>query len=718
MVLQGPVVRRRLALGMAVFFALMLVLGARLFVLQVVRSEELISRAVNQWTNESVITARRGTITDRNGIVLAISASAYTVSASPRQVSEPQIFARILAPILDMDEQDIISKVSDTSKGGVTIKRQVSREIALEIRALVAQDTNDGTDALSGLYLEEDSKRYYPMGAFATQLLGLTTIDGVGQSGLEQSLDKYLSGRNGSIKTEIDGRGRSLGGGDAVYTPAENGCDVRLTIDSSIQAFAEQAAREAMSANGAQSVRVLVMNPQTGEILAMVMKPDYDPNDPPRDDVKTLTALMRNTIVADAYEPGSTFKIITSSAALESGVTRTSEGFYCSGTTSVDGSRIRCWGNPHGSESMMQALQNSCNPVFVELGLRLGVERFYDYLDAFGFGRATGVDIPGEASGILISEANCKRVDLARIGFGQSIAVTPLQLLRAACAAVNGGRLVTPYVIAEITDQSGTTVEKTEPEVVGTPISEETSALMRTLLESVVEEGGGRNAYVEGYRIGGKTGTAQVYIDGVVSSDTHIGSFLGFAPMDDPQIAVLFIVDQAEKRPDYGSVTAAPYAKDVLLKSLNYLGIWAEGTMPVEEVAVPELTGLTVAQAARALSDAGLRYVLDGDGETVLDQLPAAGESMSQGSVVMLYVQPEQMESELRVTVPDLTGLNIQDAQSCLAQMNLQLEISGGGTGLAVQQSPAAGAQVAPTSIIQVEFSARERREDGEEAAE
>ena len=347
MVLQGPVVRRRLALGMAVFFALGVLLSARLFVLQVIRSEELVSRAVNQWTNESVISARRGSILDRNGNVLAISASAYTVSASPRQVRSPESFARILAPILDMDEAEILARVSDTSKGGVTIKRQVPREIALEIRSIAAGHAQEDSDALSGLYLEEDSKRYYPMGAFAVQLLGLTTIDGVGQSGLEQSLDNYLSGRDGSIKTEIDGKGRSLGGGDAVYTPAQDGYDVRLTIDSSIQAFAEQAAREAMTVNGAKSVRVLVMDPQTGEILAMVMKPDYDPNDPPRSDVAQLTALMRNTVISDAYEPGSTFKIITTAAALETGVTRTSEGFYCSGATSVDGSRIRCWGNPH-----------------------------------------------------------------------------------------------------------------------------------------------------------------------------------------------------------------------------------------------------------------------------------------------------------------------------------------------------------------------------------
>ena len=709
MVLQGPVVRRRLALGMAVFFALGIVLSARLFVLQILRSAELVSRAMNQWTNESVISAKRGTIYDRNGHTMAVSASAYTLSVSPRQVKDAKAFARVLAPILDMDEAEIEKRASDTSKGGVTIKRQVPREIALEIRALAAEHAQQGTDALSGLYLEEDSKRYYPMGAFAAQLLGLTTIDGVGQSGLEASLDKYLSGRDGYILTEIDGKGRSLGGGDVQYTPAVDGYDVRLTIDSNIQAFAEQAAREAMTVNGAKSVRVLVMDPRTGEILAMVMKPDYDPNDPPRDDVKRLTALMRNTIVSDAYEPGSTFKIITTAAALQSGLTRTSEGFYCSGKTSVDGSVIRCWGEPHGAQSMAQALENSCNPVFVELGLRIGTERFYDYLSAFGFGKKTGVDIPGEASGILIAEGNCKRVDLARIGFGQSVAVTPIQILRAACAAINGGNLVTPHVIAEIADQNGNTVQKTETQVVSNPISEETSALMRTLLEGVVENGGGKNARVEGYRIGGKTGTAQVYVDGVVSSDTHIGSFLGFAPMDDPKIAVLFIVDEAQKRPDFGSVTAAPFARDILLKSLNYMGVWPDGIAPLQDVTVPDLTGMTVPKAAKALSDASLRYVLDGDGENVLDQLPAPGSTMSEGSVVMLYVQ-ENAPAQENITVPDVTGMNVQEAMREFSARNLQMEIKG--EGVAVRQIPAAGEFAAPTSVITVEFEAPDKKED------
>ena len=455
MVLTGPVIRRRLALLMAVFFALFLALCGRLFQLQVLEAESLQIRAQAQWTSESTIQPTRGRILDRNGAVLAQSATAYTLSVSPRQVKDPLRMARVLAPILGMGEEELVKKASDTSKGGVTLKRQLSREAAQEIKALIARDAASADSVLNGLYLEEESKRYYPMGEMACQVLGLTTIDGVGQAGLEQALDSYLSGKAGRVLEEIDGKGRELDYSTSEYIAAVEGGTVTLTIDASIQSFAERAAREALSMNSAKAVRVLVMEPNTGEILAMVNKPDYDLNDPPRSDVKTLTERMRNRCITDAYEPGSTFKILTAASALDSGLVSPGEGFYCSGSIHVDGGRIKCWGRPHGAETFAKALQNSCNPVFVEMGLRLGVERFYDYLEAFGLGKPTGADLPGEAGGILISEKNVKRVDLARIGFGQSVALTPLQLLTATCSVVNGGNLMTPYIVKCIADGSG-----------------------------------------------------------------------------------------------------------------------------------------------------------------------------------------------------------------------------------------------------------------------
>ncbi|MBR6766573.1 MAG: PASTA domain-containing protein [Clostridia bacterium] len=705
MVLTGPVIRRRLAVCMAVFFLLFTALSSRLFYLQVICGEELQRRAQAQWTSESTIRPTRGMLLDRNGKVLAQSATAYTVCASPRQVEDPGEFARILAPVLDMDEASIEKKVSDTSRGGVTLKRQISRETAQQLRIMAAEYAGKGFHGLDGMYLEEESKRYYPMGQFAAQLIGLTTIDGVGQAGLEQALDNYLSGRPGRVLEEIDGKGRTLDYSQSVYIPAVNGGNVTLTIDASIQSFAEQAAREAMSVNNAKAVRILAMDPRTGEILAMVNKPDYDLNNPPRNDVSTLTSLMRNRAITDAYEPGSTFKILTAAAAIDSGLVTPSEGFYCSGSVYVEGGRIRCWGDPHGGETFAQALQNSCNPVFVEMGLRLGIGKFYDYLDAFGIGEKTGVDIPGEAVGIVIGESIVKRVDIARIGFGQSVAVTPLQLLNAVCSVVNGGNLLKPYVVKSITDGNGEVIEEGHTKVVGRPVSERTSATMRELLEKVVSEGGGKNARISGYRIGGKTGTAQVYVDGVVSRETHIGSFVGFAPADDPRIAVLVIVDEADVAVDFGSVTAAPYARDILEKSLNYMGIAPDtGEEPPGEAIVPDVVGMSVKEAAETIEGAGLDCVLDGSGAKVIGQLPAAGSASHEGALVMLYVdeKPDLSENS-RVQVPDVLGMSVIEANKRIRSYGLEMKIEG--SGLAISQSPAAGEYVFPTQVVEVKYA-------------
>ncbi len=704
LVLTGPVIRRRLAVCMAVFFLLFTALSSRLFYLQVICAEDLQRRAQAQWTSESIIRPTRGMILDRNGKVLAQSATAYTVCASPRQVSDAGMLAKILSPVIGVDEETIAKKASDTSRGGVTLKRQASRETAQQIRIMAAEYAAQGSDALDGLYLEEESKRYYPMGQFASQLIGLTTIDGVGQAGMEQALDDFLSGRSGRILEEIDGKGRELGYSESTYIPAVDGGAVTLTIDASIQSFAEQAAREAMSVNNAKSVRILAMDPATGEILAMVNKPDYDLNNPPRNDVAQLTSLMRNRTITDAYEPGSTFKILTAAAAIDAGLVTPCEGFYCSGSVYVEGGRIKCWGDPHGGETFAEALQNSCNPVFVEMGLRLGVERFYDYLDAFGIGAKTGVDIPGEASGIVIGESIVKRVDIARIGFGQSVAVTPLQLLNAVCAVVNGGNLLKPYIVKEITDGNGDVIQAGVPAVTGHPVSAETSATMRTLLEKVVSEGGGKNARIDGYRIGGKTGTAQVYVDGVVSSETHIGSFVGFAPADDPKIAVLVIVDEADVAVDFGSVTAAPFARDILEKSLVYMGIAPDtGETPPGDTEVPDVVGMAVDAARERLEEAGLDSVMDGSGANVVGQLPAAGASMETGGIVMLYVDGKTDLSEnSRVQVPDVTGMSVLEANKLIRSYGLEMIIEG--SGLAIGQEPAAGEYVLPTAVVAVSF--------------
>ena len=652
--------------------------------------------------NESVIAPSRGSIIDRNGSVLAMSATAYTASVNPRQVTDAEAMAQILAPVLNMDEADIVEKASNTSRSSVILRRQLSRETARQLKAMMAEYRDRDSDALSGLVLDEDSQRFYPYGEFLSQVIGITTIDGVGQAGLESSLNDYLSGKSGLVLGEIDGKGRALSYSGSEYIAAVDGSTVELTIDATIQGFCEKAAREAYAVNNAESVRILAMDPATGEILAMAMQPSYDLNDPPRDDVEALNALMRNRLVTDAYEPGSTFKILTIAAALDCGLTNPSEGFYCSGSVYVEGGKIRCWGKPHGAETLAQGLENSCNPVFVELALRLGEERFYEYLGKFGIGRSTGVDISGEASGIVISRSNVKTGDLARMGFGQSIAVTPLQLLTAACSTVNGGRLMQPYIVRSITSPEGELLEQNEPMMVRSTITEETSATMRTLLEGVVDHGGGKNARVEGYRIGGKTGTAQVYIDGVVSSDTHIGSFVGFAPIDDPRIAIMVIVDRADVAVDYGSVTAAPYAKEILEQALVYMGCAKDmGDKAVGDVMVPDVTGLSVSDALASLDEAGLDGVLDGVGARVIAQLPASGAEMAEGSLVMLYVDGAVLDADW-VEVPDVTGLSVTEANRLIRSYGLKMTVSG--SGIAVSQSPAAGETVLPTGTVDVLF--------------
>ena len=706
MIPTGALTRRRILTLLCIMCVIFCIIVGQLINLQVVISQDLQARAQTQWTGRSRVSARRGEITDRNGTALALSATAYAVSASPRQVKDPEAFARELAAVLDVDAQTVAQRVADRTKGGVTLKRQVPRETAQALLKRREELRAAGNTALDGLYLEEDQLRVYPMGAFLTQVLGLTTIDGVGQSGLEKQLDKYLRGKDGLIVSEVDGRGNELPYSVSEYTPPVNGGSVRLTIDAAIQGFAEKAMRECYEVNSAVAVQAVVMDVNTGEVLAMVTKPDYDPNSPPRDDVEALTAMMRIRPISDVYEPGSTFKILTSAAALETGVTTPTEGFYCSGSVTVEGSKIRCWGRPHGAESMAEAIQNSCNPVFVELGLRLGTARLYSYLRAFGLGSRTGIDLEGESAGILISESSVKTVDLARIGFGQSVAVTPLQLICAVSAVANGGNLMRPYIVKEITDAEGNVVERNEPEVVAKPLKEETSALMRELLWAVVERGGGKNARIEGIKVAGKTGTAQIYRDGVISRDAHIGSFIGFAPADSPRVAVLVVVHESALRPDYGSVTAAPYARQILADTLNYLGIYPEGsagTASAEMVEVPDATGLGAGEAVTLLREAGLDALIDGAGQKVVGQLPSAGAAMVKGSQVLLYLEQEQRQEETDVEVPDVSGMSIVEASRLLASCAHGMRIEG--SGLACAQSPAAGERVPVGRDVTVSFA-------------
>lgn len=696
-------IRKRVLTLLVILIFLFGVLMCRIAYLTTARSAELTSRGVRQWTREGTVYARRGNILDTNGQTLVMSATAYIVSVEPGKVRDAEAFARIVSPILGLSEEKVAEKAANRGKSSVTLKRQVSRETADQLRQLKQSKDAETAAAASALLFDEDVRRVYLRGAFLTQTLGLVNVDGVGQSGLEQQYETLLRGEAGRSMRSVDGKARPIYDSGNLYIEPQDGSTVRLTIDATIQEVVEKAMRECYEVNKAQAVHALVMDVYTGAVLAMCSKPDYDPNDPPRDQLDALQSLMRIRLISDSYEPGSTFKILTAAAALDSGVTTPEDGFYCSGKIKVDGDTIKCWGSPHKAETMAQALQNSCNPVFVELALRMGTERFYQYLHAFGLGSKTNIDLQGEESGILIPVNSVKNVDLARIGFGQSVAVTPVQLLTAACSVLNGGRLMRPYLLKEAVSPDGTVLYRTSPKVVSNPISEETSLTMRKLLEDVVAIGGAKNARIPGYRIGGKTGTAQVYKDGRIVRNVHIGSFLGFAPADDPRIALLVIVDEADTPVDYGGTTAAPFARQILEDVLPYLGYQPNGEDDSEPVQVPDVTGLPLWEARRTLSSLGLKVLDDGGSGSVTAQMPSAGAALRTGGQMMLYTYDEALpETETLVCVPDVSGKSIASAASLLRQRGLEMEIDG--SGFAVSQEPAAGSFLAPDSVVLVHF--------------
>lgn len=695
-----------LLVGVALVFAALLV---RLAYIQVIDAANLQEKALGQWTRNLTVAAKRGEITDRNGQVLAQSASAWTIIITPSRISEEQAprVAQELSEVLGVKEEEVLAKVADKTKQQHIIKRQVRREVGDKVVAL----------KLPGVSRAEDTIRAYPMGSLLSQVIGFTDISGQGQTGIELNYDKFLKGVNGKVVTETANGGVEMPYNADVYVAPEDGRDVVLTVDYIIQSFAEKAAREALEVNLAKTVEIIVMDVQTGEILALVNEPGFDLNNPPRNDMDLLNQLTRNSAVSDAYEPGSTFKILTMASALESGAATMASTYNCTGSIIVDGDRIRCWrtGLPHGHQTLTESMMNSCNPVFVQLALNMGRDKFYSYLDDFGVGHKTGIDVRGESSGQVISIKYVKDVDLARVGFGQSVSVTPLQLITAASSTVNGGNLMKPYIVKEITSADGESMQTFEPEVVGTPISAETSNRMREILEAVVADGGGRNAYIPGYRVGGKTGTAQKYDDsGRIMNDVHVSSFIGFAPMDDPKVAVLVVVDEPGVRPDYGSTVAAPFARDILENTLKHLGvqpIYEEGEAALvgQMTTVPDVTEMTTAQATQALSQSGLRWILDGiEGKPVTEQMPAPGTQVPMESLVVLFTEASAQEdtqtpaSGERIIVPDVLNMSIIQANRVLRHVGLEMGISG--SGLAVSQSPEAGAEVAAGSKVRVVF--------------
>jgi stage V sporulation protein D (sporulation-specific penicillin-binding protein) len=632
---QVSMQKRLLAAVLSITF-IFLALSIRLAYIQIFQGKELQSKAIDQWTRDLPLQAQRGKILDANGVVLATNYTTYSVYVRPNAVKDKVAVASFLAKLLDKDEQTIyLSLQKNVSE--VTIARKIEKEKINVIRA-------SGYD---GIYISEDNSRYYPYGSMLTQVLGFTNIDGVGQSGLESYYDRYLRGIDGVNLTQTDIQGIELRSNVDKYIPAVPGCDLVLTIDYEIQRLAETAAADAQKKYESKSASVLVMDVNTGGILAMATSPSFDLNNPPRDNIPLLNEMTKNKLITDVFEPGSTFKIFTLSAALDKNKTSLNDRFYDPGYRMVDGQRIKCWkSGGHGSQSLQEVVNNSCNSAFVDLALRLGVNTFYDYIEDFGFGKATGIDFSAESKGIVMNRNSVKTVDLARIGFGQAVAVTPLQLITAACSVVNGGKLMKPHFIKEIRSHDGKTVYINNPVKTAQVISGSTSETVKGILEEVVTNGSGKNAAVAGYRIGGKTGTAQKYENGVIARGKYVSSFLGFAPMDNPQYAVLVIVDEPSGYLYYGSIVAAPYAGYMFKGIFAYKGIEPNKELIDEKeeelIEMPALIGLSYSQAAAKLKSVGLQFEVAGSSGKVINQVPAPGVMVKKKTVTLIRLENEE----------------------------------------------------------------------------
>ena len=648
--------KKRLVLVLILACALFLGLTVRTGYIQLVKGDWLSTKATDQQTREIPIEPKRGTIYDKNMKELAVSVTKYTVWCKPVEVKDKEDSAKKVSEILDKEYEDVYKLVNKKNMALVKIERWIDDDKATKIREA----------KISGIWVAEDNQRYYPYGNFAPYVLGHTSADSQGIAGIEMKYDKHLKGKSGKLIVSTDASGREIPRGMEKYYEPTQGDGLVLTIDEVIQHYTEKAVQKAYELNNAKRVTVVAMDPKTGDILSLASKPDYDPNDPrtpiypyyqeeldkyeEKDKLKGYYQMWRNPAVSDTYEPGSTFKLITSSAGLEENVIKDGEKFTCTGSVTIGGRKIKCWRHyrPHGAQTFKQGVQNSCNPVFVEVGSRLGVSKMYDYLEAFGFMDKTGIDLPGEAKGILYNEKNVGPVELATISFGQSISVTPIQLITAISSIANDGNLMQPRLVKAYTDNQGNIVEEINPKMVRQVISQETSKKMMDIVESVVSEGSGKAAYIPGYRIGGKTGTAQKVIDGKYAQGKYICSFMGIAPTDDPQIVVLAIVDEPTGVSAFGSTTAGPIVKQIMNDSLKYLGVEPKYSKEEKEefeknqVEVPDVRNLTIGEAVKVLEEAKLNPNLDTDIEIpeetkVIDMFPKPGIKVSENSSIMLY---------------------------------------------------------------------------------
>ena len=631
-------VRKRLMIALFVGILTFLIIDVRLGYVQFVLGDWLTMGARDSWSRNIPFEPERGQIVDRNGIPLATNISAPTVYVMPRQVKDPAATAEKLASVLNMPKEKVYREITK-SASSVRMKegRKISHEKAKEIRAL----------GLDGVYIGEDSKRHYPNGSYLSHVLGFTGVDNQGLMGLEQYYDKELRGERGAVKFYADAKGKRMNSMADDYEQPENGLELKLTIDSKIQTIVERELDIAEAKYNPDGIIAIAMNPNSGEILAMSSRPTFDPanfRNVPQE------VYNRNLPVWSTYEPGSTFKIITLAAALNEGkVNLKKEHFHDSGSVQVAGARLKCWKRGgHGDQTFLEVVENSCNPGFVELGERLGKEKLFKYVKDFGFGQKTGIDLQGEGTGILFNLNRVGPVEQATTAFGQGVSVTPIQQVTAVSAAVNGGILYKPFIAKELIDPvTKEIVMRNSPVEKRRVISEKTSKEIRQALESVVAQGTGGRAFVDGYRVGGKTGTAQKAQNGRYLENNFIVSFMGFAPADDPQIVVYVAVDNPKGVTAFGGTITAPIVGNIMKDSMKAMGIEPRKKQIEKElkwpdtplIKLPDFTGLTKVELMDQLIN--LKVDASGEGNVVIRQSPEAGTKVKEGSKIRLYFGKE-----------------------------------------------------------------------------
>ncbi len=734
---------------------------ATLYNLMITQHDYYEGLAVDNQTRSTTVSASRGTVYDRNMNVLAMSASVENVFLDPNEImnkeQDVELIASGLSEILGVTPEFVKEQAADTAMRYKIIKRKIDITLGDQVRDFINE--ND----LSGIYLEPDTKRYYPSGSLAGQVLGFVRSDNVGTEGIEAYYDSTLEGTAGEIITTKGNNGAEMLYQYEKYYDASDGDSLVLTIDSTVQYYLEKNLESAVEQydvlNGAFGI---VMDVNTGEVLAMATLGSYDPNNYleiyDEDTALELESLYqqalsygegtalynqglttyneavaaarlaqwRNRCVSDGYEPGSTFKLITLASALEEGTTTLEDSFYCSGVKHdvigrTPDNPLHCWKTVgHGAQTTAQALQNSCNPAFAEIGIALGGEKLYEYVEAFGLYERTGIDLPGEGTGLHHSLERLTdptdQTSLVAEAFGQTLKVTPIQLVRAISAVVNGGYLLEPYVVGEVIDADGNTVQKNTTTVLRQVISEETSAVMRELMESVVTEGTAGNAKVAGYRIGGKTGTSEKideYDEEGNPIEDKIVSFVGVAPIDNPQYICLVALDTPSTETGYyisGGIMAAPTCRDVFSDILPYLGVepdYGDEDISLVDITVPSVVNMTEAQAAVALAEKSLTYRVVGSGSTVTAQIPAANAKIPGGSTVVLYMG-ESAPTDM-LTVPDLGGMTPYQANYAITnsgQLYMKAEgATSSSTSVVTSQDPAAGSRVKRGTVITVEFT-------------